>query len=260
MNIEQQVKKFFDDIPKIKSNQKLELYKNEAFGRKGFMTQALKNLNRLELEARKVQGQKLNQQKRAMMEALDQHKHNLISRDRKADMSASKSDASLPEAPIALRQGRLHPIWQVMDEVIDIFAFMGFAFESGPDIESEYYNFTALNIGADHPSRQEQDSFFFPTPNQDGHNQDSQSQDSQNQDSQNQDSFCLRTHTSPVQIRVMEKGEPPFRFIAPGRVYRRDSDQTHTPMFHQIEGVAIGKNIHLAHLKWLLHFIFAEIF
>lgn len=133
----------------------------------------------------------------------------------------------------ALERGRIHPVSQVIDEVTAIFADMGFSVAEGPDIETDFYNFTALNFPEGHPAREMHDTFFF-NPGPDGKRK------------------LLRTHTSPVQIRTMEKVKPPIRVITPGRTYRKDSDQTHTPMFHQVEGLVIDKGSHLGHLKWIL--------
>jgi phenylalanyl-tRNA synthetase alpha chain len=133
----------------------------------------------------------------------------------------------------AIERGRIHPVSQVIDEVTAIFADMGFSVAEGPDIETDFYNFTALNFPTGHPAREMHDTFFF-NPNESGERK------------------LLRTHTSPVQIRTMEKVKPPIRVITPGRTYRKDSDQTHTPMFHQVEGLVIDKGSHLGHLKWIL--------
>ena len=135
------------------------------------------------------------------------------------------------EGPLA--EGRIHPVSQVSDEITEIFADMGFSIAEGPDIETDFNNFTALNIPPEHPARQDHDTFYF-APSADGTRP------------------LLRTHTSPVQIRTMLKEKPPLRIIAPGRVYRCDSDQTHTPMFHQVEGLVIDEETHLGHLKWVL--------
>ena len=217
----------------------------EALGRKGFLTAGLRALGDLPPPQRAALGQTLNRIKEEITAALAQQRQKLLSqemaRDMAAQLSAQKKDITLPVLPGPVMRGRCHPIWQVMDEACAIFARMGFAFEEGPDIETEYYNFTALNIPEDHPARQSHDTFFF-APDENGQRD------------------CLRTHTSPVQIRVMEHSAPPYRFIAPGRVYRCDSDQTHTPMFHQIEGVAIDRDIHLGHLKWVLLYFLRNFF
>jgi phenylalanyl-tRNA synthetase alpha chain len=148
-------------------------------------------------------------------------------------ISAEKADVTLPVRESPLERGRIHPVSQVIDEITAIFADMGFSIAEGPDIETDFYNFTALNFPADHPAREMHDTFFFH-PKPDGERK------------------LLRTHTSPVQIRTMESVAPPLRVITPGRTYRCDSDQTHTPMFHQVEGLVIDKGSHLGHLKWIL--------
>ncbi len=140
---------------------------------------------------------------------------------------------TLPVREGPLAEGRIHPVSQVTDEITEIFADMGFSIAEGPDIETDFNNFTALNIPPEHPARQDHDTFYFE-PGPDGTR------------------AVLRTHTSPVQIRTMLAEKPPLRIIAPGRVYRADSDQTHTPMFHQVEGLVIDEETHLGHLKWVL--------
>ena len=147
-----------------------------------------------------------------------------------ARLATETIDVTLPARP---EHGPVHPVSQVLDEVIQIFGDMGFAVAEGPHIETDFYNFTALNIPPEHPARQEHDTFYF-NEREDGSR------------------MVLRTHTSPVQIRTMENQEPPIRIIAPGRTYRCDSDQTHTPMFHQIEGLVLDEETHLGHLKWCL--------
>jgi phenylalanyl-tRNA synthetase alpha chain len=148
-------------------------------------------------------------------------------------LAADKVDVTLPVREGALERGRIHPLSQVIDEITAIFADMGFSVAEGPDIETDFYNFTALNFPAEHPARDMHDTFFF-NPKPSG------------------ERMLLRTHTSPVQIRTMETTKPPIRVITPGRTYRCDSDQTHTPMFHQVEGLVIDKGSHLGHLKWIL--------
>ena len=234
---ETETKKTLEQIAAAENLTQLEQIRVAVLGKKGFITSAMAELAQAPKEKRAALGNELNQLKTALTQALNERKELLERTALEQKLKQEKSDITLPPLAAPLSRGRLHPVWFVMDEVVAIFADLGFDLQTGPDIESDYYNFTALNIGEDHPARQAHDTFFFPPNAAD-------------------EAFCLRTHTSPVQIRVMEKGEAPFRFIAPGRVYRRDSDQTHTPMFHQIEGVAIDENIHLGHLKWsLLHFL-----
>jgi phenylalanyl-tRNA synthetase alpha chain len=148
-------------------------------------------------------------------------------------LKADTADVTLPVRASGIEAGRIHPVSQVVDEITAIFADMGFSIAEGPDIETDFYNFTALNFPAGHPARDMHDTFFFE-PKADG------------------ERLVLRTHTSPVQIRTLERQKPPIRVVIPGRTYRRDSDQTHTPMFHQVEGLVIDKGSHLGHLKWIL--------
>ena len=148
-------------------------------------------------------------------------------------LAAERADVTLPVRTGPLQEGRIHPVSQVADEITEIFADMGFSIAEGPDIETDFNNFTALNIPPEHPARQDHDTFYFAETS-DGTRP------------------VLRTHTSPVQIRTMLANKPPLRIIAPGRVYRSDSDQTHTPMFHQVEGLVIDEETHLGHLKWVL--------
>lgn len=241
MTIKTETEKLLEEIASTTDLTQLNDLRVLALGKKGFVVLEMAKLGEIEASARAALGAELNQYKTKITSALNARKIMLEQAALTQELQKEKIDLSLTNPKPHPMLGRLHPIWFVMDEAADILARLGFAFETGPDIESEYYNFTALNIDENHPARAAHDSFFFP------HNA------ACNDEHQK---FCLRTHTSPVQIRVMEKTQPPLRFIAPGRVYRCDSDQTHTPMFHQIEGVAIDKNIHLGHLKWvLLHFL-----
>lgn len=206
--------------------------KAALLGKKGALTLALRRLAALAPDARREQGQRLNALKRSLQQALTERQADLERPESSAAASESE-DVSLPLAP---RLGRLHPLSYVTEELAAIFLQLGFALEEGPEIETAANNFTALNMPPLHPARQMHDTFYFPP-------RKNQSGDAQ---------FLLRTHTSPVQIRAMRRTKPPFRFIAPGRVYRCDSDQTHTPMFHQIEGLVVEDGIHLGHLRWVL--------
>ena len=202
-----------------------------ALGKKGRISAELARLGQLPPEERKAFGQAVNQLKDAVTDALAVAKSSLAQAEMHSRLAAEKVDVTLPVRPES--QGRLHPLSRVMEEIAAIFADMGFVIAEGPDIESDYYNFTALNIPPEHPARQEHDTFYL-TPDEAGNRK------------------VLRTHTSPVQIRTMEKIEPPIRIIAPGRTYRSDHDATHSPMFHQCEGLVIGKAIHMGHLKGCL--------
>lgn len=169
----------------------------------------------------------------AVSAALSARKDSLEAAELDAKLAAEAVDVTLPVEPARL--GTVHPVSQVMDELAEIFADLGFAVATGPEIEDDWHNFTALNIPESHPARAMHDTFYFPE-----------------QLAKEGRRFLLRTHTSPVQIRTMMSQEPPIRIIAPGRVYRSDSDATHTPMFHQVEGLVIDRGIHMGHLKWTL--------
>ncbi len=202
-----------------------------TIGKKGSVSELMSKLGSLPADERKGFGQTVNALKTRVSDALDARKSALEGAALTARLANERSDITLSVRPGAESQGRIHPVSQVLDEVIEIFASLGFAVAEGPDIESDDNNFTLLNVPADHPARQEHDTFYF-APKADGSRP------------------LLRTHTSPVQIRTMLSSKPPIRIIAPGRVYRCDSDMTHTPMFHQIEGLVIDEVTHMGHLKW----------
>ncbi len=209
----------------------LEGVRVSAFGKKGAITGLMKGLGAMEPEARKAAGAALNKLKNEIAEAIEAKKLELAGAATDARLAAESIDVTLPIRPQA--EGRIHPISQTLDEVVAIFGEMSFIVAEGPDIEEDWYNFTALNIPPDHPARQEHDTFYLPGE-KDGHR------------------MVLRTHTSPVQIRTMEETEPPIRIIVPGRTYRCDYDATHSPMFHQVEGLVIDETTHMGHLKGCL--------
>jgi phenylalanyl-tRNA synthetase alpha chain len=227
------------------SSAALEEQRVALLGKKGTLTEALKTLGQATPEERKTLGAALNQLKAEITEALEQKKSSLAAAELTARLAAEKIDVTLPAQPFA--QGKIHPVSQVIDEITAIFSTLGFAVAEGPDIEDEFHNFDALNIPASHPARQMHDTFYLGTGDSGLGIREKLSPESlkPNPDSR----YLLRTHTSPVQIRTMKAGKPPFRFIAPGSTYRCDSDLTHTPMFHQIEGFVIDKGIHMGHLK-----------
>ncbi len=204
-----------------------------VLGKKGRIAELMATLGTMPPEARKGFGQSVNDIKARVTEALDARKAALDGEALSQRLSSERADVTLPVRLGPVAEGRIHPVSQVYDECVEIFADMGFAVAEGPDIESDDLNFTKLNIPPEHPARQEHDTFYL-RPKQDGSR------------------MVLRTHTSPVQIRTMLAQKPPIRIIAPGRVYRSDSDQTHTPMFHQIEGLVIDETTHMGHLKWVL--------
>ncbi|HXG99776.1 MAG TPA: phenylalanine--tRNA ligase subunit alpha [Sphingomicrobium sp.] len=199
-----------------------------ALGKAGSVTALLKSLGAMDAETRGVEGPQIHALRGAVTAALAEKKARLEDEQLERRLATERVDLSLPprEAP----RGSIHPVSQVMDELAEIFADLGFAVAEGPEIEDEWHNFTALNIPEAHPARAMHDTFYV----------------------EGEQRRVLRTHTSPVQIRTMMGQKPPIRIIAPGRVYRSDSDATHTPMFHQIEGLVIDKAIHMGHLKWTL--------
>jgi len=200
-------------------------------GRKGSLTERLKGISSLPVEERKEAGRAINEIKRAVESALEERKAALEEADLERRLAEERVDVSLPSRPFAI--GHLHPIPQTVEELIAIFGEMGFEWAEGPHIEDDYFNFGALNIPEDHPAREEQDTFYLP-PDAEGRQK------------------VLRTHTSPVQIRTMLNQKPPIRVICPGRTFRSDHDATHSPMFHQVEGLAVAEDIHMGHLKGTL--------
>jgi phenylalanyl-tRNA synthetase alpha chain len=202
-----------------------------ALGKKGRVTELVKQLGSLPPERRREAGQAFNALKREIEEALASRRAVLESTALDRRLAAERIDVTLP--PRERQEGRIHPVSQATEEIIAIFAEMGFAVAEGPDVEDDWHNFEALNIPAEHPARQMFDTFYL-------------------QAEENERPLLLRTHTSPVQVRTMRAGKPPFRIIAPGRTYRRDSDATHTPMFHQVEGLLIDRSTHMGHLKGCL--------
>ena len=230
----------------------LEAIRVEALGKTGSISELLKTLGRLTPDERREQGPKINGLRDAVAAAIAERKAALEAAELDARLVGERVDLSLPPPPE--RRGRVHPTMQVMDEMIAVFADMGFALAEGPDIEDDFHNFTALNFPPKHPAREMHDTFWLP------------------EDETGQRKL-LRTHTSPVQIRAMQQGQnhklpawiassqtPPIRIIVPGRTYRSDSDATHTPMFHQIEGLVIDRNIHMGHLKWTLDTFISRFF
>jgi len=211
----------------------LEAVRVAALGRNGSVSALLKTLGTMTPETRKEQGPLINSLKDRVTAALAARKDALRELALEQRLNTETVDVTLPVREPPAEIGRIHPISQVVDELTAIFADMGFAVAEGPDIETDDYNFTKLNFPEGHPAREMQDTFFF-NPKADG------------------SQLLLRTHTSPVQIRTMLAQKPPIRVIIPGRTYRSDSDQTHTPMFHQVEGLVIDKGSHLGHLKWIL--------
>jgi phenylalanyl-tRNA synthetase alpha chain len=211
----------------------LENVRIAALGKSGSVSALLKTLGSMTPDERKAQGPLINGLKEAVNAALAARKDALKGAALVERLNTETIDVTLPVREPPAEVGRIHPISQVVDELTAIFADMGFAVAEGPDIETDDLNFTKLNFPEGHPAREMHDTFYF-NPKPDGSR------------------LLLRTHTSPVQIRTMLAKKPPIRVIIPGRTYRSDSDQTHTPMFHQVEGLVIDKGSHLGHLKWIL--------
>jgi phenylalanyl-tRNA synthetase alpha chain len=211
----------------------LEAVRIAALGKKGSVSELLKSLGGMSPDERKTMGPAINGLRDRVQGLLAVRKEALKAAALEARLATERVDVSLPVREPRAEIGRVHPITQVTEELTAIFADMGFSVAEGPDIETDFYNFTALNFPAGHPAREMHDTFFLP-PNAEGERK------------------VLRTHTSPVQVRTMMSKTPPIRVICPGRTYRCDSDQTHTPMFHQVEGLVIDKGSHMGHLKWIL--------
>lgn len=209
----------------------LEEVRVRALGRRGAVTELMKSLGKAAPEERRERGQALNRLKQAVSDAIDARRAALSDVELERRLASERIDITLPVRPAP--EGSLHPISQTIDEITQIFGEMGFRWAEGPDIEDDWYNFTALNIPPEHPARQEMDTFYLAAE-------------------EGRARPVLRTHTSPVQIRTMLAEPPPLRVIVPGRTYRSDHDATHSPMFHQVEGLAIGKSIHMGHLKGCL--------
>ncbi len=211
----------------------LEEVRVAALGKKGEVSLKMRELGKMTPEERQTAGPALNALKDELNAALAEARTRLADAALDARIATETLDATLPGRPMA--QGSIHPVSQVTEEITAIFADMGFSVAEGPQIESDWYNFDALNIPPEHPARGEMDTFYMARPEGD-----------------NRPPHVLRTHTSPVQIRHLEAHGAPCRVIAPGRVYRADYDQTHTPMFHQVEGLCIDRDISMANLKWVL--------
>ncbi|PKP90213.1 MAG: phenylalanine--tRNA ligase subunit alpha [Alphaproteobacteria bacterium HGW-Alphaproteobacteria-14] len=239
-DITNQTQAALDAIAAAPSLDALEEQRLDALGKKGWVSLALKTLGGMSPDERTAAAPAIQSARAAIADALDAKKAALETAELEARLARETIDLTLPAAPA--RRGSVHPVSQVMDELAEIFADLGFAVATGPEIEDDWHNFTALNMDETHPARAMHDTFYFPDKTSDGRE------------------VLLRTHTSPVQIRSMLAQGAPIRLIAPGRVYRSDSDATHTPMFHQVEGLVVGRDIHLGHLKWTLETFFKAFF
>ena len=230
-NLDALRKELMAAIGKAADSDELEVLRVEALGKKGRVTRLMKELGTMDAEKRRTTGQSLNSIKTEITLAIEERKAALANSELETRLLKEKVDVTLSARPEVV--GRIHPISQTIDEVVAILGEMGLQVAEGPDIEDDWHNFTALNIPPDHPARQEHDTFYLP-----GETEGQR--------------MVLRTHTSPVQIRTMQNGTPPFRVIAPGRTYRCDYDATHSPMFHQVEGLVVDQSTHMGHLKGCL--------
>jgi phenylalanyl-tRNA synthetase alpha chain len=230
-DVETLERKWADAVAAAATLEALESVRVEALGKKGEISALMKGLGGLPPEERREAGARLNRVKDSVGAAIEARRAALGEAALEERLKSERIDVTLPVRPEA--EGRLHPISQTMDEVIAIFGEMGFRVAEGPDIEDDFHNFTALNIPPEHPARQMMDTFYLQ-PRADGSR------------------MVLRTHTSPVQVRTMETTKPPIRIIALGRTYRSDYDMTHTPMFHQVEGLVVDETTHMGHLKGCL--------
>jgi len=235
------------DIKKIKEDylsklsgklnlEEVNQIKTELFGKNGLVSNSFKKLGSMQSEDRKKFASDLNFVKDELQEKINNKLQEIETIEINSKLKNENIDITLPERDI--NQGKIHPVSQVIDEISSIFSEIGFSVEEGPDVENQHYNFTALNTPDNHPARDMHDTFYLDDKKE----------------------LLLRTHTSPVQVRTMLKGKPPFKIIAPGRTYRSDSDQTHSPMFHQVEGLHIDKDINMGHLKGCLNYFIKEFF
>jgi len=227
MNLEEIVGLAEKAIAEANEIQALEEVRVEYLGKKGKITELLKSLGKMDHEQRKAMGQQINQAKGAVQKSLTERREQLQTEALNAKLAAETIDVTL--AGRGMEQGNIHPVNRTIERIQSFFGDLGFEVKQGPEVEDGFHNFDALNIPEHHPARADHDTFYF-TPE-----------------------TVLRTQTSGVQIRTMEKEQPPLRIISPGRVYRNDYDQTHTPMFHQVEGLMVDKNVSFAELKGILH-------
>jgi phenylalanyl-tRNA synthetase alpha chain len=221
------------DIDGAADEAAIEAVRVAALGKKGSVSELLKSLGGMSADERMTAGPAINGLKTRVTDALTARRAALKDAAITERLARETLDVTLPTRRSPAERGRIHPISQVIDEITAIFGDMGFSIAEGPDVETDYYNFTALNFPEGHPAREMHDTFFF-NPGEDGARK------------------LLRTHTSPVQIRTMEAQKPPIRIVIPGKTYRMDSDATHTPMFHQLEGLVIDKSANVANMKWVL--------
>ena len=227
---------YLNKLSEVSDLKQINQIKSELFGKSGKISNEFKKIGSLNSEERIGISSQLNATKSELQNFIEKKIKDIEINEINSKLKNEKVDVTLPERSFS--RGKIHPVSQVIDEISSIFSEIGFSVEEGPDVENEYNNFTALNTPENHPARDMHDTFYLDKNKE----------------------FLLRTHTSPVQVRTMLQGKPPFKIIAPGRTYRSDSDQTHAPMFHQVEGLHIDKNINMSHLKGCLNYFIKEFF
>ena len=227
---------YLNKLSKVSDLKQINQIKSELFGKSGKISNEFKKIGSLNSEERKGVSSELNATKSELQNFIERKIKDIEINEINSKLKNEKVDVTLPERSFS--RGKIHPVSQVIDEISSIFSEIGFSVEEGPDVENEYNNFTALNTPENHPARDMHDTFYLDKNKE----------------------ILLRTHTSPVQVRTMLQGKSPFKIIAPGRTYRSDSDQTHAPMFHQVEGLHIDKNINMSHLKGCLNYFIKEFF
>ena len=229
-------KEYISKLNETLNEEQVNQIKSELFGKNGLISSQFKKLGSLDENERKQFASELNKIKDELQNIIANSLKDIELKKINEKLENEKVDITLPERPII--KGKIHPVSQTIDEISSIFSEIGFSVEEGPDVENEYNNFSALNTPDHHPARDMHDTFYLDEKKE----------------------ILLRTHTSPVQIRTMIKSKPPFKIIAPGRTYRSDSDQTHAPMFHQVEGLHIDKDVNMGHLKGCLNYFIKEFF
>ncbi len=236
LEFEKKISHYKEKINNSTNLKELLIINSKIFGKNGLLNLEFKKLGSLPAEEKKKFAESINKIKHELSELYKVKNNEILDKDIIEKVQKEKIDITLPEKEFKI--GKVHPVSQVIDEISCIFSEIGFSVEEGPDVENEYNNFTALNTPENHPAKDMHDTFYLDKDMK----------------------TLLRTHTSPVQVRTMLKGKPPFKIIAPGRTYRSDSDQTHTPMFHQLEGLHIDKDINMGHLKGCLNYFIREFF
>ena len=235
-DFEKKISEFKNILGETQDAKLIETLKTEIFGKNGLINHEFKKIGSLSPEEKKIFASTINKSKQELQDIIRHKENEVLNKNLNEKLEKEKVDVTLPEKEFKI--GKIHPVSQVIDEISCIFSEIGFSVEEGPDVENDYNNFTALNTPENHPAKDMHDTFYLDKDMK----------------------TLLRTHTSPVQVRTMLKGKPPFKIIAPGRTYRSDSDQTHTPMFHQLEGLHIDKNINMGHLKGCLNYFIKEFF